>query len=185
MSLDPQAFLKLTATRIGFNEDDKKLLNANAEWGLEIAPEMADYFYEYLGRDSEMDAILNNGSDRLHRLRETFIYWFHEMFTGIDGWSSQYAARRWNIGLIHVRVGVGPQHVVPAMATVVQEVSKRLKSDGKAEDLRESLGRICMIDLAFIEQAYVEASSAAVLKETGWTEGLFKRLIATGADALN
>lgn len=41
-----------------------------------------------------------------------------------------------------------------------------------------------MIDLAFIEQAYIEVSSAAVLKETGWTEGLFKRLIATGAGSM-
>ena len=37
------------------------------------------------------------------------------------------------------------------------------------------------IDLAFIEQAYVEVSSAAVLKETGWSAALFRRLIATGA----
>jgi hypothetical protein len=41
-----------------------------------------------------------------------------------------------------------------------------------------------MIDLAFIEQAYVEVSSAAVLKETGWTEGLFRRLIASGAGSM-
>ncbi len=41
-----------------------------------------------------------------------------------------------------------------------------------------------MIDLAFIEQAYVEVSSSAVLQETGWTEGLFRRLIATGAKTM-
>ncbi len=41
-----------------------------------------------------------------------------------------------------------------------------------------------MIDLAFIEQAYVEVSSAAVLKETGWTESLFNRLITSGADSI-
>jgi len=46
------------------------------------------------------------------------------------------------------------------------------------------LGRICMIDLAFIEQAYVEVSSAAVLQETGWTAALFKRLVATGAGSM-
>jgi hypothetical protein len=95
-----------------------------------------------------------------------------------------YADRRWRIGLVHVQIGIGPQHVVPAMATVVNEVGKQLKADGKPEELRDSLGRICMIDLAFIEQAYVEVSSAAVLKETGWTEGLFRRLIATGAGSM-
>lgn len=83
-----------------------------------------------------------------------------------------------------MRIGIGPQLVVPAMAAVVHAVRKRLKTDGKPEELRAALGRICMIDLAFIEQAYVEISSAAVMQETGWTEGLFRRLIATGAGSM-
>jgi hypothetical protein len=170
--------------RIGFTEEDKTLLKSNADWGKEVAPEMADHFYTYLGRDPEMNAILNEKEGRAHRLRETFVQWFFEMFTGMDDWGSGYAERRWRIGLVHVQIGIGPQHVVPAMAIVVNEVGKRLKADGKPEELRDALSRICMIDLAFIEQAYVEVSSAAVLKETGWTEGLFKRLIATGANAM-
>jgi hypothetical protein len=145
---------------------------------------MADCFYEYLGRDAEMNAILNASEGRIHRLRETFVQWFEEMFSGIDNWGNEYADRRWKIGLIHVRIGIGPQHVVPAMATVVREVSKKLEAEGKGDELSVALGKICMIDLAFIEQAYVEVSSNAVLKETGWTEGLFRRLIATGAGTL-
>jgi hypothetical protein len=70
------------------------------------------------------------------------------------------------------------------MATVIHEVGKRLQTEGKTEALKDSLSRICMIDLAFIEQAYVEVSSAAVLQETGWTEGLFRRLITTGARSM-
>jgi hypothetical protein len=166
--------------RISFTPEDKAILQAHADWGKGIASIMADHFYAYLGRDEEMDAILKAKEGRMHRLHETFIEWFHQMFTGIDDWGSQYADCRWHIGLIHVRIGIGPQHVVPAMAVVVHEVGKQLRVDGKSEELKDALGRICMIDLAFIEQAYVEVSTAAVLKETGWTEGLFKRLIATG-----
>ncbi len=70
------------------------------------------------------------------------------------------------------------------MATVVHQVGKKLKLDGKSEQLQESLGRICMIDLAFIEQAYVEVSASAVLKETGWSAALFKRLITNGATSM-
>ncbi len=184
MALDPHAFMSTMEKRIGFTEEDKTLLKSNADWGKEVAPEMADHFYTYLGRDPEMNAILNEKEGRAHRLRETFVQWFFEMFTGMDDWGSGYAERRWRIGLVHVQIGIGPQHVVPAMAIVVNEVGKRLKADGKPEELRDALSRICMIDLAFIEQAYVEVSSAAVLKETGWTEGLFKRLIATGANAM-
>jgi hypothetical protein len=184
MVLDAQKFITTLERRINFTDEDKETLKIHADWGKEIASQMADHFYTYLGGDPEMNVILNAKEGRIHRLHETFIQWFHEMFTGMDDWGKAYAERRWRIGLVHVQVGIGPQHVVPAMAAVVNQVSKRLKEDGKSEELRDALSRICMIDLAFIEQAYIEVSSAAVLKETGWTEGLFKRLIATGAGTL-
>ncbi len=184
MTLEPHAFMTTMEKRIVFTNEDKALLKLQSDWGRRIAADMAEHFYSYLGRDVEMNAIMNAKEGRIHRLRETFIEWFHEMFTGMDDWGNAYANRRWRIGLVHVQIGIGPQHVVPAMAVVVNEVGKRLKTDGKPEDLRDALGRICMIDLAFIEQAYVEVSSAAVLRETGWTEGLFRRLITTGAGSM-
>lgn len=181
MTLDPQAFMATMEKRMAFSDADKALLKANAAWGSSIALQMAEVFYGYLARDTEMNEILNAKEGRMHRLNETFIEWFGEMFEGMDAWGAAYAARRWRIGLVHVQIGIGPQHVVPAMATVVNEVGKQLKAAGLPEDLRDALGKICMIDLAFIEQAYVEVSSQAVLKETGWSEGLFRRMIATGA----
>lgn len=184
MALDPHTFMSKMEARMDFHNPDKELLSNHADWGLEIAPEMSDHFYNYLGRDPEMNEILNASEGRIHRLKETFIAWFHEMFTGMDAWGDDYADRRWKIGLVHVKIGIGPQHVVPAMATVVHEAGKRALVDGKSEHLRDALGKICMIDLAFIEQAYIEVSSTAVLKETGWTEGLFRRLIATGAGTM-
>ena len=181
MTLDPHTFMSKMADRISFTTGDRELLKSSASWGAEIAPDMADHFYAFLGRDEEMSTILNASEGRIHRLRETFVDWFGEMFTGMDDWGNAYADRRWRIGLIHVRIGIGPQHVVPAMAVVVQAVGARLRAEGKTDALQESLSKICMIDLAFIEQAYVEVSAAAVLKETGWTEGLFRRLITAGA----
>ncbi|MFM2062855.1 MAG: hypothetical protein RLZZ507_2525 [Cyanobacteriota bacterium] len=184
MTVEPSVFMQTMERRVGLTSEDKAILNVHADWGLESAPIMADHFYAYLGRDEEMNAILNKTEGRIHRLHETFVEWFHQMFTGIDDWGSAYANCRWHIGLVHVKIGIGPQHVVPAMSVVVHEVGKKLKIDGKPEVLQEALGRICMIDLAFIEQAYVEVSSTAVLRETGWSEALFKRLIATGASSM-
>lgn len=176
--------MKKMISRTNFSDADRALLNDNAAWGKEIASEMADHFYSYLGRDEEMNAILNETEGRIHRLRETFVDWFNEMFSGMDAWGDGYAERRWKIGLIHVRIGIGPQHVVPAMALVVEELGRKAKTDGKSDDLRAALAKIAMIDLTFIEQAYIEVSSNAVLKETGWTEKLFRRLIATGANTM-
>ncbi|NEP47344.1 MAG: hypothetical protein F6K65_00205 [Moorea sp. SIO3C2] len=181
MSLNPQEFMTKMEKRVKLTSEDKALLKSHADWGKEIASEMADHFYTYLGNDEEMDAIMKEKEGRMERLRATFVQWFYEMFTGMDDWGQAYAERRWRIGLVHVKIGIGPQHVVPAMAIVVQAFTNRIKTDSKDEALRDALSRICMIDLAFIEQAYVEVSSAAVLRETGWTEGLFRRLISTGA----
>ncbi|MEA5616312.1 protoglobin domain-containing protein [Cronbergia sp. UHCC 0137] len=184
MAIEPRSFMSTLERRIGLTDEDKALLQSNEAWGLEIASEMADHFYAYLGRDEEMNAILNATEGRIHRLHETFIKWFHEMFTGVDSWGNNYADIRWHIGLVHVKLGIAPQHVVPAMAIVVYEVGKKLKVDGKPDLLQDALGRICMIDLAFIEQAYVEVAASAVLRETGWSEALFKRLIAQGASSM-
>lgn len=184
MTLAPLTFMTTLEQRVGFTAEDKSILKANAEWGLEIAPQMADHFYAYLGRDAEMNAILNQTEGRIHRLHETFIQWFHQMFTGMDDWGSAYAQCRWHIGIVHVKIGIGPQYVVPAMGVVVHEVGRSLKLSGKSEALQESLSRICMIDLAFIEQAYVEVATSAVLRETGWSEALFKRLVTTGAASM-
>lgn len=184
MAIDTLSFMTTLEKRIGLTSEDKLILKNNADWGLEIAPEMADHFYAYLGRDPEMNAILNQTEGRIHRLRETFVQWFHEMFTGMDDWGSAYAQRRWRIGLVHVQIGIGPQDVVPAMAIVVHEVGRKLKAANQSEELKDALGRICMIDLAFIEQATVDVAASAVLRETGWSEALFRRLITHGAASM-
>ncbi len=107
MTLEPSAFLTTLENRISFTAEDKSVLKLNAEWGLSIGSEMADHFYAYLGRDPEMNAILNKTEGRIHRLHQTFIQWFHEMFTGIDDWSDAYAKSRWHIGVVHVQIGIG------------------------------------------------------------------------------
>ncbi|WP_413173108.1 protoglobin domain-containing protein [Anabaena azotica] len=184
MAIDPLAFMSTLEQRMEFTSEDKSILKLNAEWGLTIAPEMADHFYTYLGRDAEMNAILNQTEGRIHRLHQTFIRWFHEMFTGLDDWGNTYSQNRWRIGVVHVQIGIQSQHIVPAMAKVVHEVGKKLQSEGKPADLKEALSKICMIDLAFIEQSYIDVAASAVLKETGWSEALFRRLITHGASSM-
>ncbi|MGK7932154.1 MAG: protoglobin domain-containing protein [Microcystaceae cyanobacterium] len=181
MKLNPSNFMKTMEDRMIFSTEDKAVLKSYADWGSEIGPEMSDHFYTFLQRDEEMNAIISDPPGRMERLRKTFVQWFGEMFTGIDEWGDSYAENRWHIGIIHIRLGIGPQHVVPAMATVVMEVSKKLQAEGKGDELKTALSKICMIDLAFIEQAYVEASFEA----TGWTADLFQRLITSGADKMS
>lgn len=85
--------------RVQLIDEDKSLLAEAAPWGKEIAPQMADIFYDYLGKDEEMNAILNATEEQIPRLHQTFVHWFYEMFTGMEDWGKAYAKRRWKIGL--------------------------------------------------------------------------------------
>jgi hypothetical protein len=88
--MDTLAFMTTMENRFSFTAEDKSILKANAAWGAEIAGEMAEHFYGYLGRDPEMNAIINASEGRIQRLKDTFIKWFAEMFTGIDDWGAVY-----------------------------------------------------------------------------------------------
>ncbi|MEY3223548.1 MAG: hypothetical protein RLZZ203_2404, partial [Cyanobacteriota bacterium] len=59
MAIDTLAFMTTMENRFGFTAEDKSILQANAAWGEEIAAEMAAHFYGYLGRDAEMNGIIN------------------------------------------------------------------------------------------------------------------------------
>lgn len=56
MSLNSYEFLHKMQARINFPETDKSLLNSQADWGKEVAPDV-EKFYAYLGSDPEMNAI--------------------------------------------------------------------------------------------------------------------------------
>ncbi|NEN99681.1 MAG: hypothetical protein F6K50_30660, partial [Moorea sp. SIO3I7] len=71
MSLDPQEFMTKMEKRVKLTSEDKALLKSHADWGKEIASEMADHFYTYLGNDEEMDAIMKEKEGRMERLRVT------------------------------------------------------------------------------------------------------------------
>ncbi len=76
MALNPLESIEIIEQRIGFNYEDKSILNSRRNWGRKIAPDMADKFYKCLDKNSETNAILNNTEGRIHGLHETFIQAF-------------------------------------------------------------------------------------------------------------
>ena len=181
MQETPKQFFDLMAKRLGFNGEDRRLLRAHADFGAAIAAQVADSFYALLLGDEEMQALLNGEAGRVERLKLSFQRWYAQLFDGIDEWGEAYAQNRWDVSLIHVRLGVGPRHVVPAMAEVIQVSLRAMHEAGKEEGLRQALQRVAMIDLAFLEEAYFVVSSQSVMRETGWSAALFRRLVVNGA----
>jgi len=73
--VDPGELLELLKRRTGFTEAHAALLQALGEVMVPIAHEVALAFYDYLGRDPELGAILHAEPGRGERLYRPFARW--------------------------------------------------------------------------------------------------------------
>lgn len=118
--MDPGALLDLLKRRTGFLPAHAELLRELGGLMTPLAPEVALAFYDYLGRDEELAAILHAVPGRVERLYGTFARWYGGLFSGV--YDRAYAEGRRRIGLVHARLGIGPRAMIPAMG-IVQELS--------------------------------------------------------------
>ncbi|MGB0678260.1 MAG: protoglobin domain-containing protein [Polyangiales bacterium] len=180
----PEQFIEELKARTQFGAAEAEQLTQARGWGEALAPEAARRFYAAVFADAAMKQIIEAAGSPVARLEQTLMAWFAELFHGIDEWGTQYAQRRWRIGLVHVRIGVRPAHVVPAMSAIHVFLCERVLADGKSIELLTALMKITAVDLAFIEQAYYEVSRSSVQQETGWSSALFERLVSHGVQQL-
>ncbi|WP_114312825.1 protoglobin domain-containing protein [Thermus caldifontis] len=158
--MDPGALLDLLKRRTGFTEGHAAMLRELGALMVPLAPEIALAFYDYLGRDEELGAILHAVPGRVERLYGTFIRWYSELFSGT--YDRAYAEGRRRIGLVHARLGIGPRAMVPAMG-IVQELSlEHMRSALRGAEIYgavEAFEKILAIEVALIEESYLEALS--------------------------
>ncbi|KGQ21640.2 protoglobin domain-containing protein [Thermus filiformis] len=156
--MDAPGLLEVLKRRTGFTEAHAQVLKGLGGLMTPIAFEVALAFYDYLGRDEEMAAILHAVPGRVERLYATFVRWYEELFSGT--YDGAYAERRRRIGLVHARIGIGPQHMIPAMG-IVQELSlEHLRTALRSFEVFpavEAFEKIVAIELALIEESYLEA----------------------------
>ncbi|WP_038058023.1 protoglobin domain-containing protein [Thermus amyloliquefaciens] len=158
--MDPGALLELLKRRTGFTEAHAALLRDLGSLMAPMAPEVALAFYDYLGRDEELGAILHAVPGRVERLYGTFARWYAELFSGT--YDRAYAEGRRRVGLVHARLGIGPRAMIPAMG-VVQELSlEHMRSALRGPEIYgavEAFEKIIAIEVALIEESYLEALS--------------------------
>ncbi|WP_117238142.1 protoglobin domain-containing protein [Thermus sediminis] len=161
--MDPSGLLDLLKRRTGFTEAHAALLKDLGAVMVPIAPEVALAFYDYLGRDGELAAILHAVPGRVERLYGTFAEWYRELFSG--AYDRAYAERRRRIGLVHARLGIGPKAIIPAMG-LVQELSlEHLRTALRGPEVFgavEAFEKILAIELALVEESYFEALSSGL-----------------------
>ena len=137
--MDPGELLDLLKRRTGFTEAHAALLRELGEVMVPIAHEVALAFYDYLGRDPELGALLHAEPGRVERLYRTFARWYGELFSGV------YA-----------------RAMIPAMG-IVQELSlehMRMALRGhEVYSAVEAFEKLVAMEVALIEESYLEALS--------------------------
>lgn len=123
-----------------------------------MASEIALAFYDYLGRDEEMRAILWEVPGRVERLYQSFADWYRSLFCG--QYDEEYAEKRARIGLVHAAVGVKPSFIMPAFG-IVQELSlEHLRNSLRAPEIfgaMEAFEKIMAIEAALMQDSYMQA----------------------------
>ncbi len=123
-----------------------------------IAQEVALAFYDYLGLDEETHRLIWAVPGRVERLYTTFANWYQELFSGC--YDAAYAKRRFRIGLVHARFGIGPRYLIPAMGIVqelsLEHLSEVLKLHQTLEAVK-AFEKIITIEIALIEESYLAA----------------------------
>lgn len=156
--MDATLLLETLIRRTGFESAHVRILQRLEPRMTPIAPEVALAFYDYLGRDPEMHAILWAVPGRVERLYVKFAEWYREIFTG--RYDTEYAEKRKRVGLVHAMVGVKPSFIMPAMG-IVQELSlEHLRNCLRGPEVFsavEAFEKIMAIESALMQESYILA----------------------------
>lgn len=156
--MDAGALLGKLIKRTGLTEQHVQMLRRLEPLMAPMASEVALAFYDYLGRDEEMRAILWDVPGRVERLYQSFAEWYRELFCG--KYDAEYAEKRARIGLVHAAVGVKPSFIMPAFG-IVQELSlEHLRNALRSPEVFgavEAFEKIMSIEAALMQDAYMQA----------------------------
>jgi hypothetical protein len=185
--MQPIELLKTMHTMLDFTAADSQRLMEIGKLLTPHANALAETFYAALDANPTSKAILDAEPDRRTRLHQTLNDWYAEIFSG--KYDDAYAARRWIIGLVHVRLGIPPMFVVGSMENVYRFSARKLGESagqlgGPLEGYVESLTKMLNTDLAFIEQSYAESTLHAMATEMGADDRIFRRFMSRGAGEL-
>lgn len=156
--MDAGQLLNKLISRTGLLEQHVQTLCRLEPLMAPMASEIALAFYDYLGRDEEMRAILWEVPGRVERLYQSFSDWYRELFCG--KYNAEYAEKRARIGLVHAAVGVKPSFIMPAFG-VVQELSlEHLRNTLRSPEVFsavEAFEKIMSIEAALMQDSYMQA----------------------------
>jgi signal transduction histidine kinase len=153
---------------VGWTEEDARRVHAVAEGIDAYLRALIEDFYVEIDRHPEARKVITGGPVQVERLKGTLLKWVRELFSG--KYDNAYMARRWQVGLRHVEIGLNQIYTNVALSRIRSGLIRALE-DSWHGDLKElmltvrALNKLLDLDLAIIEDAY-QAEYAARQQRT-------------------
>jgi signal transduction histidine kinase len=141
---------------VRFDEADGAALRAFHPGALPRFQEIAETFYDRILSHQEASKVLHDGESRVGQLKVTLVAWLDTLLTG--PWDEAYWQHRYQIGRVHVRIGMPQHYMFGAMNVIREELDKvtveRLAGRPALEPTRAAVGKILDLELAIMLHSY-------------------------------
>jgi len=143
---------------VSFTDQDARLLREIGPLVEANADEIVDAFYNNISSYPALIDVINRAGSTVERLKAKQRGYLLEMFGGDYGES--YFNRRLNIGIVHNRIGLGPQWFLGSYALysrkIVPHILKKNRfNSARAERMIDALNKIISLDSQLVIDMYV------------------------------
>lgn len=177
---NPVELLAIMKMFLGFDKNDVVRMEDLKSVLVPYTAEMVQKFYASLEQLEDCRKTIATRPEQRETLQNILVTWYAEIFSGNYG--SEYAERRWNIVLMLLKDEIPFYCVIGAIGTVYLFSARKLNEDvvtfsGDVLPYVESLSKLLQIDLSFIEQAYEQSMSSAIMLDSGISQTMFHRIV--------
>jgi signal transduction histidine kinase len=142
---------------VRFGEPDERALRALHAAAAPQFEQVAAVFYARILSHEDARKALVGGESSVGRLKVTLVAWMDTLLSG--PWDEAYWQARYNIGRVHVRIGLPQHYMFTAMNVIRVELARiawaRFHRDpDELEAVRDALGKILDLELAIMLDTY-------------------------------
>ncbi len=172
-------------TYVGWSDDDAPRVAAVAERLRPHFDRLVDDFYTELARHEPAARVITGGPVQVERLKQSLRGWLDELVSG--SYQAGYVARRWQVGLRHVEIGLPQVYAAAAYSRLRRGLVEILQTDapapaGQVGRNLAALNRLLDLDWMIIEDAYeTEHLRRVRAAERQLSDDRFRKLVENAA----
>ena len=170
---------------VGWSDEDAARVAAVADSLRPHFDRLVDDFYLELERHEDAARVITGGSTQVERLKRSLRGWLDELLSG--NYQAGYVARRWQVGLRHVEIGLRQVYAAAAYSRLRRGLVDILLADvpAPAAEVARSvvaLNKLLDLDWMIVEDAYeTEHLRRAKEAERQLSDDRFRKLVENAA----